>query len=101
MYEIIDGSLESGYDLMNLTGGLYVTASIPASDTPPATNAINYLGLTLMQSAFRKTTQRLAPVRHERIPADQYDIYPGYDLGERKIALGYAALAETLAGQRR
>lgn len=53
-----------------------------------------------MQSEYRKTTQRLAPPQHEPIPQGQYDIYPGFDIGPGRIAAGYAALAERLAGHR-
>ncbi len=53
-----------------------------------------------MHSTFRKTTQVLAPARHEHIPENQYDIYPGFELGKGKISLGYAALATAMVGQR-
>jgi mannose-6-phosphate isomerase class I len=50
--------------------------------------------------SWRKTTQALAPAR--ALPsAEQYDIYPAFPIGSGKIAAGYAALAERLAGQRR
>jgi mannose-6-phosphate isomerase class I len=53
-----------------------------------------------MHSTFRKTTQVLAPAHHEHIPENQYDIYPGFELGKGKISLGYAALATAMVGQR-
>jgi mannose-6-phosphate isomerase class I len=49
---------------------------------------------------WRNTTQALAPAIHTPTPAGQYDIYPGFPIGPGKIALGYTALAEQLAGQR-
>jgi mannose-6-phosphate isomerase class I len=49
---------------------------------------------------WRKTTQLLAPARHPAVPHGQYDIYPGFPIGEDKIGLGYDSLARRLIGQR-
>jgi mannose-6-phosphate isomerase class I len=49
---------------------------------------------------YRKTSQALAPAYYTPTPPGQYDLYPGFPLGPGKISLGYAALAEKLAGQR-
>jgi mannose-6-phosphate isomerase class I len=50
-----------------------------------------------MPTIFRKTTQTLAPAQHTPLPAGQYDIYPGFDIGAGKIDAGYDALAHTLS----
>ena len=50
---------------------------------------------------YRKTSQALAPARHQPVEPGQYDIYPGFDIGPGKISLGYSALADALVGQRR
>ncbi len=49
---------------------------------------------------WRKTTQLLAPAHPTPTEAGRYDIYPGFPIGSGKIALGYAALAEKLAGHK-
>jgi mannose-6-phosphate isomerase class I len=54
-----------------------------------------------LPNEYRKTSQTLAPARHEPTAAGQYDIYPGFDIGPGKIQLGYAALADVLAGHAR
>jgi len=51
--------------------------------------------------SFRKTTQTLAPVRHQPATEGQYDIYPSFDIGPGKIQLGIAALAQTLQHHKR
>lgn len=53
-----------------------------------------------MRTPFRKTTQHLAPAQHEAVPAGQYDIYPGHDIGPGKIGLGWGALADALRDAR-
>lgn len=50
-----------------------------------------------MPNSFRKTSQQLAPAQHAPLPAGQYDIYPGFDIGSGKIDAGYDALAQKLA----
>ena len=47
---------------------------------------------------WRKTTQLLAPSTCPPTPPGQYDIYPAHPIGPGKIALGYDALAERIAG---
>jgi mannose-6-phosphate isomerase class I len=49
----------------------------------------------------RKTSQELAPVIHEPTEAGQYDIYPGYPIGEDKIQTGFETLATYLSDNRR
>jgi mannose-6-phosphate isomerase class I len=49
---------------------------------------------------WRKTTQVLLPAHHQPTPPGQYDIYPGFPIGPGQIDLGYAALAQKLAGHR-
>ncbi len=51
--------------------------------------------------AWRKTTQSLAPAHHTPTEPGHYDVYPGFPLAPGMIALGYGALADHLAGQRR
>ncbi len=48
---------------------------------------------------WRKTTQDLAPASRQPTPAGQYDLYPGFPIGDNKIALGYTGLVEQLATQ--
>lgn len=50
-----------------------------------------------MTTSFRKTTQVLAPAKHTPLPAGQYDIYPGFNIGSGKIDAGFDALAQRLA----
>ena len=50
--------------------------------------------------AWRKTTQRVAPVRRAEA-LGEYDIYPAFPVGSDKIEAGYDALALHIAGQRR
>jgi mannose-6-phosphate isomerase class I len=51
----------------------------------------------IMPTSFRKTTQALAPAKHTPLPAGQYDIYPGFDIGAGKIDAGYDAIALRLS----
>lgn len=52
-----------------------------------------------MQSC-RKSTQAVAPAHHKPTPEGQYDIYPCFPVGKRKIDIGFPALAEKLANHR-
>ena len=52
-------------------------------------------------TAWRKTTQALAPATHAPSSAGQYDLYPSFDVGAGKIATGYEALADLLSGASR
>ncbi len=54
----------------------------------------------ISSSPWRKTSQRLAPVRHTPVPDGAYDVYPGFPIGSGKITVGYHALAEKLVGHR-
>ncbi len=47
---------------------------------------------------WRKTTQHLMPSRRTQVMNGQYDIYPSFSLGTGRIAGGYDALAQQLAG---
>jgi mannose-6-phosphate isomerase class I len=49
---------------------------------------------------WRKTTQELMPARPRQTPVGQYNIYPGFPLGDGKIQLGFGALAERMARER-
>ena len=42
----------------------------------------------------RKTTQHLAPIHAETTPPGQYNIYPGFAMGDGKIKVSYAQLAK-------
>jgi mannose-6-phosphate isomerase class I len=43
---------------------------------------------------LRNTSQRLPPLRHQPTPAGQYDLYPGFPIGNGKIEVGVPALVE-------
>jgi mannose-6-phosphate isomerase class I len=49
----------------------------------------------------RKSTQDLLPRRHTPTSPGQYDIYPGFPIGNHKIYNGFDKLAQKLAGQQR
>jgi mannose-6-phosphate isomerase class I len=49
---------------------------------------------------WRKTTQELMPARPRQTPVGQYNIYPGYPVGDGKIQLGFGALAERMAREK-
>jgi mannose-6-phosphate isomerase class I len=49
---------------------------------------------------LRKTTQPVAPLQKERTTAGEYDIYPGYNVGEGKIATGFDALTQAFSDHR-
>lgn len=46
---------------------------------------------------WRETSQDLAPLTHAPTPRGQYDLYPGFPVGEGKIDVGFAALAAAIA----
>ena len=48
---------------------------------------------------WRKTTQDLAPVNHKPVAIGQYDLYPGFLIGDGKISLSFDGLAAELAEQ--
>ena len=50
------------------------------------------------RSAYRKTTQPLLPKYHEPTTGGEYDMYPAYPLGDRKIEHGFPQLAANLIG---
>jgi mannose-6-phosphate isomerase class I len=50
----------------------------------------------MSQTAFRKTSQLLAPATHTP-PDGVFNIYPGQPLDAGRVSLGFAALAEILA----
>ncbi len=50
-----------------------------------------------IDESYRRTTQNLMPAIHTPTPPGMYDIYPGFDIGPRKITVGFSALAEALA----
>lgn len=54
----------------------------------------------MSQTAFRKTSQLLAPATHTPLEG-VFNIYPGQPLGAGSIGLGFAALAEILASHER
>lgn len=45
---------------------------------------------------LRKTSQGLAPLRHQPPPEGQYDLYPAFDIGENKLGVEIQALADHL-----
>ena len=47
---------------------------------------------------WRKTTQHLMPSRRHALTDTRYDIYPSFSLGPDRIAGGFAALAQQMAG---
>lgn len=49
----------------------------------------------------RTTTQEVAPARTVPAPAGQYDLYPAFSLAGGTIDVGFDALAERLAGEKR
>lgn len=49
--------------------------------------------------SYRNTQQFLAPAHHTPGPAGEYEIYPGFPIGEGKIEIGFPALARKLAGR--
>jgi mannose-6-phosphate isomerase class I len=49
---------------------------------------------------MRKTTQDVLPRQHTPTSPGQYDIYPGFPLGNHKIFTGFEELAQKLAGRR-
>ncbi len=53
---------------------------------------------SFLDTAWRKTTQNLAPADPAHSPQGQYNIYPGFPLGGGKITRGFDALAGRLAG---
>lgn len=51
------------------------------------------------KAKFRESTQPLMPSRISRgAPADTYDLYPAFPIGEGKIEIGYQAIAEKITG---
>jgi len=45
---------------------------------------------------WRKSSQNLAPARHQAKPNGSYDLYPAFPLEDGQIGLGFHALAQTL-----
>ena len=52
-------------------------------------------------SVFRKTEQKLLPLRHSATPPGIYDLYPGYEIDPAKIEVGFEVLAEKMRGKGR
>lgn len=48
---------------------------------------------------YRKTSQYLLSAEKPEVTSGQYDIYPAFDLGNGKIAEGFASLADEIAGE--
>jgi sugar/nucleoside kinase (ribokinase family) len=82
------------------SGGLYAALSEGKHLRDRATLLYNSK-MMQAQSAYRRTTQTLAPVRYQPADAGQYNIYPSLDIGAGKIELGYAAWAAALKHQQR
>lgn len=57
--------------------------------------------MTLLTHTFRKTSQKLAPVVHNPPPPGNYDIYPGFPIGDGAISTGFDSLASRLIAHRR
>lgn len=53
-----------------------------------------------MVDELRRTTQPVAPLHKEETEAGEYDIYPGYKVGEGKIVAGFGALAQALSAHK-
>jgi mannose-6-phosphate isomerase class I len=53
-----------------------------------------------MSTAWRKTTQTLAPSRHTPTSAGQYDLYPAFPVPAGQVQLGWDAVAAALDDQR-
>lgn len=45
---------------------------------------------------LRKTAQHLAPLKYRPTPKGEYNIYPGFPIGNQKISTGYEALADRI-----
>ena len=54
-----------------------------------------------LPTAWRKTSQDLAPLTWQPPPPGAYDPYPAFPLGPSKVGVGYDAVAEWLARQER
>jgi mannose-6-phosphate isomerase class I len=50
-------------------------------------------------TSWRKTSQALAPVHHDPMPAGAYDIYPGFPIQDGHISVGFPALAARIASE--
>ena len=56
---------------------------------------------TQQDLTFRKTEQFLAPVKRDRSDENNYEAYPSFPIGDGKIQLGAAALAQWISAHKR
>lgn len=62
------------------------------TEQPPAPSA--------PAAALRRTSQELAPARHDATSPGEYDIYPGFPIGPGAIGVGFDTLAARIARER-